>query len=64
MRSSQAELAKNEASLCDMTLGNRYLVIGGGGSIGQAVAQEILERDTIVFLSIESVNSLELGKGS
>ena len=49
-------------SLCDIVSKNRFLVIGGAGSIGQAVTKEIFKRKPLVLdvVDISENNMVEL----
>jgi FlaA1/EpsC-like NDP-sugar epimerase len=40
-----ADVQKHEAAIAEAVSGSRFLVIGGAGSIGQAVVREIFKRD-------------------
>lgn len=40
----EADLARHEVELSERVANGRFLVIGGAGSIGQAVAREIFKR--------------------
>ena len=57
-----SDLLKHEAQLKKMVKSSRFLVIGGSGSIGQAVAQEIFKRDPYVLhvVDISENNLVEL----
>ena len=44
-----SDIARNEKTLSDIVRQNRFLIIGGSGSIGQAVAREVFERDPQVL---------------
>lgn len=56
------DIIENERELSDLVKGNRFLVIGGAGSIGQAVAKEIFKRDPLVLhiIDINENNLVEL----
>lgn len=57
-----ADLARHEAMLSELVAGGRFLVIGGAGSIGQAVAREIFKRRPRVLhvVDISENNMVEL----
>jgi FlaA1/EpsC-like NDP-sugar epimerase len=58
--SSDTKLLTNE--LCATTQSSRFLIIGGAGSIGQAVTKEIFKRDPIAIhiVDISENNMVEL----
>ena len=39
------DIERSSKEIKDMVVGSRFLVIGGAGSIGQAVTKEIFKRD-------------------
>jgi UDP-N-acetylglucosamine 4,6-dehydratase len=41
------DIAKHERELINIVYENRFLVIGGAGSIGQAVTKEIFKRNPL-----------------
>jgi FlaA1/EpsC-like NDP-sugar epimerase len=41
------DIAKHEAELSETVQASRFLVIGGAGSIGQAVTKEIFKRNPL-----------------
>lgn len=57
-----ADVARREAELTEAVAGGRFLVIGGAGSIGQAVAREIFRRGPKVLhvVDISENNMVEL----
>lgn len=57
-----ADLARHEALLAELVAAGRFLVIGGAGSIGQAVAREIFKRRPRVLhvVDISENNMVEL----
>ena len=63
----RAVLFEEDVNLCDLRLkkiveSNRFLVIGGSGTIGQAVTKEIFKRDPKVLhvVDISENNMVEL----
>jgi FlaA1/EpsC-like NDP-sugar epimerase len=56
------DIAENEAELSDIVRRSRFLVIGGAGSIGQAVAREIFKRNPLALhvVDISENNMVEL----
>lgn len=58
----ETDIAKNEAQLSELVQRARYLVIGGAGSIGQAVTREIFKRNPRVLhvVDISENNMVEL----
>jgi len=56
------DLAKHEAQLKEQVSASRFLIIGGAGSIGQAVTREILKRKprAIHIVDISENNMVEL----
>ncbi len=56
------DLAGNEARLLDLVASHSFLVIGGAGTIGQAVAKEIFKRDPkrLHVVDISENNLVEL----
>lgn len=56
------DLAKQDARLAEIVTNSRFLVIGGSGSIGQAVTREILKRGPIALhvVDISENNMVEL----
>ena len=58
----EADLAEHEAALSDLIGSHRFLVIGGAGSIGQAVTREIFKRNpkTLHVVDISENNMVEL----
>ncbi len=56
------DIAKNEVKLSSEVAGSRFLVIGGAGSIGQAVVKEIFKRQPKVLhvVDISENNLVEL----
>lgn len=57
-----ADLARNEQALAELVQGGRFLVIGGAGSIGQAVTREIFRRKPRLLdvVDISENNMVEL----
>ena len=57
-----SDVASQEANLRGMIAGSRFLVIGGAGSIGQAVTREIFKRHPKVLhvVDISENNMVEL----
>ena len=57
-----ADIAKNESQLTEIVNKSRFLVIGGAGSIGQAVTREIFKRGpkAIHVVDISENNMVEL----
>ena len=57
-----SDLQKHEETLSKLVSVNRFLVIGGAGSIGQAVAKEIFKRDPKVLhvVDVSENNMVEL----
>lgn len=57
-----ADIAAREYELSDLVRSSRYLVIGGAGSIGQAVTREIFKRQpkTLHVVDISENNMVEL----
>lgn len=57
-----ADLARHEAELAERVAASRFLVIGGAGSIGQAVAREIFKRQPRVLhvVDLSENNMVEL----
>ena len=57
-----ADLAAHEKEIADIVHGSRFLVIGGAGSIGQAVTREIFARDPKLLhvVDISENNMVEL----
>ena len=57
-----SDLQTNENLLADVVSGSRFLVIGGGGSIGQSVTREIFKRDpkTLHIIDISENNLVEV----
>ncbi len=58
----KADMSRNEVSLSDFVRGSRFLVIGGAGSIGQAVTREIFKRKpkALHVVDISENNMVEL----
>jgi FlaA1/EpsC-like NDP-sugar epimerase len=58
----EADIANHEADLSEMVASSRFLVIGGAGSIGQAVTREIFKRnpDALHVVDISENNMVEL----
>jgi FlaA1/EpsC-like NDP-sugar epimerase len=58
----EADLARHESLLSERVAAGRFLVIGGAGSIGQAVAREIFKRQPRVLhvVDISENNMVEL----
>lgn len=58
----EVDLAVHEALLCDIVRNNRFLVIGGAGSIGQSVTREIFMRNpkALHVVDISENNMVEL----
>jgi FlaA1/EpsC-like NDP-sugar epimerase len=58
----EADLARHESLLSERVAAGRFLVIGGAGSIGQAVAREIFKRQPRVLhvVDISENNLVEL----
>jgi FlaA1/EpsC-like NDP-sugar epimerase len=56
------DIAKNENELSEIVQGSRFLVIGGAGSIGQAVTKEIFKRNPqkLHVVDISENNMVEL----
>lgn len=56
------DISKHEAELADLVSSSRFLVIGGAGSIGQAVVREIFKRQPHVLhvVDISENNMVEL----
>ncbi len=56
------DISSYENTLQKTIRGNRFLIIGGSGSIGQAVAREIFKRDPLVLhiVDISENNTVEL----
>lgn len=56
------DVAKNEAELCDRISGSRILVIGGAGTIGQAMTRELFKRGprALHVVDISENNLVEL----
>lgn len=56
------DIAANEAQLSEIARNSRFLVIGGAGSIGQAVTREIFKRNprTLHIVDISENNMVEL----
>ena len=57
-----ADIAREEATLWELVRGGRFLVIGGAGSIGQAVTREIFKRRPMALhvVDISENNMVEL----
>ena len=57
-----ADLSRLNASLLDVVRGSRFLVIGGAGSIGQAVTRELFKRQPTALhvVDISENNMVEL----
>jgi len=57
-----ADIARHERELSDIVRASRFLVIGGAGSIGQAVTREIFRRDPklLHLVDISENNMVEL----
>jgi FlaA1/EpsC-like NDP-sugar epimerase len=57
-----ADIAANEMELSEIVRASRFLVIGGAGSIGQAVAREIFKRNprALHIVDISENNMVEL----
>ena len=57
-----ADISQHETLLSSLVAGSRFLVIGGAGSIGQAVTREIFKRDPQVLhvVDISENNMVEL----
>lgn len=57
-----ADIEKNEIELCEVVRSSRFLVLGGAGSIGQAVTKEIFKRDPakLHVVDISENNLVEL----
>ena len=58
----QTDVSKNNAELFDLVSSSRFLVIGGAGSIGQAVTREIFKRKPAALhvVDISENNMVEL----
>lgn len=58
----EPDLARHGAALKDLVKGSRFLVIGGAGSIGQAVTREIFKREPAALhvVDISENNMVEL----
>lgn len=58
----EQDVKRHEAELSERVAGSRFLVIGGAGSIGQAVAREIFKRNPKVLhvVDISENNMVEL----
>ncbi|EJL6466026.1 UDP-N-acetylglucosamine 4,6-dehydratase [Vibrio cholerae] len=56
------DIAKHEAALCHIVSQSRFLVLGGAGSIGQAVTKEIFKRNPqkLHVVDISENNMVEL----
>lgn len=56
------DVAKQESLLCELVSSSKFLVIGGAGSIGQAVTREIFKRKPAVLhvVDISENNMVEL----
>jgi len=56
------DIRREEASLSELVRGGRFLVIGGAGSIGQAVSREIFKRKPLALhvVDISENNMVEL----
>ena len=57
-----SDILNSTAPLSDLISGSRFLIIGGAGSIGQAVTQEIFRRDprALNVVDISENNMVEL----
>ena len=57
-----SDLKHHEATICDLVNNSRFLVIGGAGSIGQAVTREIFKRNPGILhvVDISENNMVEL----
>lgn len=57
-----ADVSRHEQQLCALVAGSRFLVIGGAGSIGQAVTREIFKRNPQLLhvVDISENNMVEL----
>ena len=58
----EADISSRNNELADLVSGSRFLVIGGAGSIGQAVTREIFKRNPLVLhvVDISENNMVEL----
>lgn len=58
----ESDVAREEAHLSNLVSGSRFLVVGGAGSIGQAVTREIFKRNPKVLhvVDISENNMVEL----
>ena len=56
------DLLNESGSICEMITNSRFLVIGGAGTIGQAVTKEIFKRDpkALHVVDISENNMVEL----
>ena len=61
----EQDITQNFDALAELVSKGRFLVIGGAGSIGQAVTKEIFKRDPIVLhvVDINENNMVELVRG-
>ncbi|MFK8035747.1 MAG: UDP-N-acetylglucosamine 4,6-dehydratase [Hyphomicrobiales bacterium] len=57
-----ADISNNDKELCEIVRSSRFLVIGGAGSIGQAVTREIFKRNpkALHVVDISENNMVEL----
>ena len=57
-----SDIKHHEATICDLVNNSRFLVIGGAGSIGQAVTREIFKRNPGILhvVDISENNMVEL----
>jgi FlaA1/EpsC-like NDP-sugar epimerase len=60
-----ADVAENEKAMSEIIRANRFLVIGGAGSIGSAVVRELFKRDakSLDVVDISENNLVELVRG-
>ena len=58
----EADILSRNSELAELVSGSRFLVIGGAGSIGQAVTREIFKRNpmTLHVVDISENNMVEL----
>jgi len=58
----EKDICEHESTLTDVVISSRFLVIGGAGSIGQAVVREIFKRNprALHVVDISENNMVEL----
>ena len=58
----ESDVMRNEKTIADIVSSSKFLVIGGAGSIGQAVVKEIFKRNPKVLdvVDISENNMVEL----